>query len=178
MPQRPPRSALAAVPPGRRLDRGVVLFPDEVLTRPSADVVEFGPVLNDFGERLKATMRVHNARGVAACQLGIPARMFVFLNAGVEQLVVNPVVSDEMGRQRGDEACLSLPGALVQVERAAMLHLSGRTIDDEPFELDVTDLLTSAAVQHEMDHLDGIMVIDRVTRQQRRQALRRAGVAA
>jgi peptide deformylase len=53
-----------------------------------------------------------------------------------------------------------------------------RTIEDEPFEMDVTDLLTSAAVQHEMDHLDGILVIDRVSRQQRRQALRRAGVAA
>lgn len=95
--------------------------------------------------------------GLAANQVGYLWRMFVIGDSAF----VNPVVSNKIGNEIGEEGCLSYPGTYLKVRRAKSLHLSAYSLTGEEIEEDLTDF-AARIVQHEMDHLDGIMFFERV----------------
>jgi peptide deformylase len=117
-------------------------------------------------------MQDANGVGLAANQVGVLQRLFVFVN-GEEgpQAVVNPrIVGPSDEKLTSDEGCLSLQGVHVPVERVAALTLEGQDVKGEPLRLELADL-EARVVQHEVDHLDGVLILDRTDAESRRGAL-------
>ncbi|MFN8162376.1 MAG: peptide deformylase [Solirubrobacterales bacterium] len=157
----------------------VIKFGDPVLKSKASPVASFGPELRSEVERMIAIMRDGMGVGLAATQLGVLRRLLVF-QAGADgepSALVNPVIewlSDEA--TIAEEGCLSLPRVSMDVERALHARISGRDAEGEPILIEASGL-EARVLQHEIDHLDGILIIDRTTREQRKGALRalRAG---
>ena len=143
-------------------------YPDPVLRMKANDVVEFDGDLTRLIERLEHLLQDANGLGLAATQIGVLRRVFIIQPDPDEepQALVNP--SPE--QVTGDEGCLSLQGVHVPVDRAASLTLEGLDEKGEPLRLELEDL-QARVVQHELDHLDGILIIDRTTPEARREAL-------
>lgn len=111
--------------------------------------------------------------GLAANQVDLPLRLFVMNLAGAphegeEVVVLNPVVSRPRGNEEKEEGCLSLPGLHANVIRPAKIHLSAFTIDGHEIDQDVTGMM-ARVVQHETDHLDGVLFVDRLSEAARRE---------
>ena len=149
-------------------------FGDPVLKSPASPVTEFDDALRDDVERMVEIMRGAIGVGLAATQLGVLRRLLVF-QAGPDApatALVNPEIewrSDEQAT--AEEGCLSLPGIVVDVERP--LHVRVRAVDaeGEPLTIEASGL-EARVIQHEVDHLDGVLMIEHTTREQRRGALR------
>jgi peptide deformylase len=152
----------------------VVKFGDPVLKSKASPVSSFGPELRAEVERMYAIMRDGLGVGLAATQLGILRRLLVF-HAGPDgepSALVNPQVewlSSETAVS--EEGCLSLPRVSVDVERPLYARLSGRDLEGEPIVLEAAGL-EARVLQHEIDHLDGVLILDRTERDQRKAALR------
>ena len=152
----------------------VVKFGDPVLKSKASPVSNFGPELRAEVERMYAIMRDGLGVGLAATQLGVLRRLLVF-HAGPDgepSALVNPEVewlSDEMAVS--EEGCLSLPRISVDVERPLYARFSGRDIGGEPIVIEAAGL-EARVLQHEIDHLDGVLILDRTERPQRKAALR------
>ena len=152
----------------------VVKFGDPVLRSAASPVTEFDERLAAEAERMIGLMRDAIGVGLAATQLGALRRMLVF-QVGSEAeptVLVNPEVewrSDDLAT--AEEGCLSLPGVIVDVERP--LHVRARALDlhGEPLTVEASGL-EARVIQHEIDHLDGVLMLDRTEREQRRGALR------
>ena len=123
-------------------------------------------------ERMVALMREANGVGLAANQVGVLRRVFVFQADGDEPTaVVNPrIVASSNERETSDEGCLSLQGVSVPVERHVEVTLEGVDPVGSPLRLELTEL-TARVAQHELDHLDGVLVLDRTDEESRRRAL-------
>jgi peptide deformylase len=147
-------------------------YPDPVLRLRANEVEAFDDDLARLVERMKALMFDANGVGLAGTQVGILRRLFVFRpDEGEIVAVVNPelaVRGDE--RVSDEEGCLSLQGVLVPVERATAVTLTGVDETGAPLRLDLDDHAARIA-QHELDHLDGVLIIDRTTPEARREAL-------
>jgi peptide deformylase len=148
-------------------------YPDAALRLEARPVEEFDDELRSLVERMKRLM--HDARGIglAATQVGVLQRLFVFQPAEDADAVavVNPEIverSDETDVD--DEGCLSIQGILVPVERSLAVTLVGSDENGEEVRYELEDLYARAA-QHETDHLDGVLIIDRTTSEARREAL-------
>ena len=149
-------------------------FGDPVLKSRASEITEFGPELEREAEHMIGLMRDAMGVGLAATQLGAMRRLLVF-QAGpdaVATAVANPElewVSDDLAT--ATEGCLSLPGIVVDVERA--LHARVRGVDPrgEPLLLEASGL-EARVLQHEIDHLDGVLILDRTEREQRKGAMR------
>lgn len=152
----------------------VVKFGDPVLKSKASPVTEFGPELRAEVDRMIAIMRDGMGVGLAATQLGILRRVLVF-QAGPDSeptALVNPAVewlSDEL--VLAEEGCLSLPRVSMDVERPLHARFSGRDSDGGEVELEASGL-EARVLQHELDHLDGVLILDRTSREQRKGALR------
>ena len=152
----------------------VVKFGDPVLKSKASPVREFGPELRAEVERMVAIMRDGLGVGLAATQLGVLRRLLVF-QAGPDSeptALVNPEVewlSDEV--VVAEEGCLSLPRVSMDVERPLHARFSGLDVDGEPIRIEASGL-EARVLQHELDHLDGILILDRAPRAQRKAALR------
>jgi peptide deformylase len=152
----------------------VVKFGDPVLKSKASPVREFGPELSADVERMVSIMRDGMGVGLAATQLGVLRRLLVF-QAGADSeptALVNPEVewlSDEV--VVAEEGCLSLPRVSMDVERPLHARFSGLDVDGEPIRLEASGL-EARVLQHELDHLDGILILDRAPRAQRKGALR------
>jgi len=149
-------------------------FGDPVLKSRASEITRFGPELEREAERMVAIMRDALGVGLAATQLGTMQRLFVFAAGGdaTPTAVANPVIdwtSDEMAV--AEEGCLSLPGVAVDVERALYARVTGQDTAGEPLSLEAAGL-EARVLQHEIDHLDGVLMLDRTEREQRRGALR------
>jgi peptide deformylase len=121
------------------------------------------------------TSLMHEAQGVglAATQVGVLRRLFVFVDEGEDRLLVNPLITKRsQDTASEDEGCLSLQGVLVPVERAAKVTIEGVDLAGEPQRFDL-ELQEARIVQHELDHLDGVLIIDRTDDESRRNALAR-----
>ena len=152
----------------------VVKFGDPVLKSRASEVTAFGPELRAEVERMIAIMRDGMGVGLAATQLGILRRLLVFQAGpdGEPTALVNPVVewlSEE--DSIAEEGCLSLPRVSMDVERPLHVRVSGRDAEGEPIEIEASGL-EARVLQHEIDHLDGVLILDRTTRAQRKGALR------
>lgn len=158
----------------RRLALGQIRqYPDPVLRMRAREVEDFDGDLRRLAERMTQLMRDANGVGLAATQVGIIRRVFVFQNDPDEDpiAVVNPVLveqSDEMTVD--DEGCLSLQGVQMPVERPTSVRLAGRDLEGGELSLELADH-TSRVVQHELDHLDGVLILDRTTDEARKAAL-------
>ena len=152
----------------------VVKFGDPVLKSVASPVAEFGPELRAEVERMIAIMRDGMGVGLAATQLGVLRRLLVFQagHDGEPTALVNPQIewSSEEG-SIAEEGCLSLPRVSMDVERPLHIRVRGRDAEGEEIEIEASGL-EARVLQHEIDHLDGILILDRTTREQRKGALR------
>jgi peptide deformylase len=148
-------------------------YPDPVLRLQAQEVEAFDGDLAQLVERM--TRLMHDARGVglAANQVGVLRRVVV-LQADDEtepSVLVNPMILDRSDEKEEDtEGCLSLQGVVVPVERAVSLRIEARDAEGAPVELELEGLAARVA-QHEVDHLDGVLIVDRTTSEGRREAL-------
>ncbi|MQA76256.1 MAG: peptide deformylase [Solirubrobacterales bacterium] len=152
----------------------VRVYGDPVLRSRASEITDFGPELASDAERMVGIMRDALGVGLAATQLGVLRRMLVFA-AGADATptaLVNPRIewtSDELAT--AEEGCLSLPGVAVDVERPLHARVRGLDIDGEPLLLEASGL-EARVLQHEIDHLDGVLTLDRTDRAQRKGAMR------
>ena len=150
-------------------------YPDAALKMTARPVEEFDEDLRRLAERMIALMRDASGVGLAGNQAGVLRRIVVMQpdQDGDAFAVVNPViVARGEEREIDEEGCLSLAGVLAPVERATTVGLEGQGIDGEQLALELEGLAARVA-QHELDHLDGILIIDRTTKEARREALAR-----
>jgi peptide deformylase len=150
-------------------------YPDPVLRMRAHEVEAFDDDLRRLAERMVRLMRDASGVGLAGNQIGVLQRVIVMQpdEEGEPVAVVNPVLAalgDE--GESDEEGCLSLRDVLAPVERRTTVRLEGRGIDGEELALDL-DGLAARVAQHEVDHLDGILILDRTTKDARREALAR-----
>jgi peptide deformylase len=147
------------------------LFGDPVLTTPAAEVTTFDKELRKLVKDLTDTMMDAPGAGLAAPQLGVSLRVFTYDVDDVVGHLINPVLqlSDEM--QEGDEGCLSVPDLAFNTRRAMRVVAKGMNEFGEPVVIEGSELM-ARCVQHETDHLDGIMFIDRLDAETRKEAMR------
>jgi peptide deformylase len=152
----------------------VVKFGDPVLRSAASPVTEFDDELAAESDRMIGLMRDAIGVGLAATQLGTLRRMLVFqIGSEAEPTVlVNPEIewrSEDLAT--AEEGCLSLPGVIVDVERPLHVRARGVDVHGEPLSLEASGL-EARVIQHEVDHLDGVLMIDRTEREQRKGALK------
>ncbi len=157
----------------------VVKFGDPVLKSRASPVEDFGPELRAEVERMIQIMQEGMGVGLAATQLGVLRRLLVFQAAADSEpsALINPKIewtSEELAI--AEEGCLSLPRVTMDVERPLHARFTGRDVDGDPVTIEASGL-EARVLQHEIDHLDGVLILDRTERQQRKAALRalRAG---
>jgi peptide deformylase len=147
-------------------------YPDAALRMRAKEIEDFDGYLLQLVERMIHLMRDAQGVGLAATQVGLLQRLFVFeLEEGGPQAIVNPrltVTSDETSTE--EEGCLSLEGVRVPVERATNVSLDGSDPSGEEMHLELEGL-GARIVQHELDHLDGVLIIDRTDPEHRKGAL-------
>jgi peptide deformylase len=150
-------------------------YPDPVLRMKANDVEEIDDSVTGLVERMRGLMTEARGVGLAAPQLGILRRVLVY-QAGEEEpfrALVNPRVV-EAGEERiaDDEGCLSLGAAtvIVEVERPSTIVVEATSPDGEELRIEAEGL-EARVIQHELDHLDGVLIIDRTSPEQRREAL-------
>jgi peptide deformylase len=148
-------------------------FGDPVLKTRAAPIDTFDETLARLAEEMLATMRENEGVGLAANQVGRLKRILVAALEDEEYVVVNPVieVSDEETTQKEAEGCLSIPGIQVEVERPTAIRISGQDATGAPLEIEASGLL-ARIFQHEVDHLDGVLILDRTDRDSRKEAMR------
>ncbi len=150
--------------------RKLVYFPDDPLTQSAKPVEAFGEKLQRLADEMIETMIAHEGVGLAAPQIGLSKRIFVLREPdGVPMIFVNPEITGMEGREDGEEGCLSMPGVYAQVPRATQLLVRAQDPAGEPFELEAQNFL-ARIIQHETDHLDGILFperLDIITRQEK-----------
>jgi peptide deformylase len=152
--------------------RPIRVLGDAVLRTPAEPVTSFDAELRGLVRDLLDTLVGEPGRaGVAAPQIGVSARVFAYDADGARGYVVNPTVEVSAELQDGDEGCLSLPGLYFPTPRAARATVRGYDQHGEPITVTGSDFL-ARALQHEIDHLDGVLYIDRLTGEARRAALR------
>lgn len=148
-------------------------YPDTVLRMRAREVEDFDEDLARLAERMGHLMRDARGVGLAATQVGVLQRLFVFQVGEDEEptAVVNPeLTSRSKDTAVLEEGCLSLQGVLVPVERAVKVTLAGRDVQGEPLLLELEEM-DARVVQHELDHLDGVLMIERTDAESRREAL-------
>jgi len=148
-------------------------YPDPVLRMQAREVEEFDGDVEKLVERLEHLLREASGLGLAATQLGVLRRVFVFLPDPEAEPValVNPHFSATSEERESDtEGCLSLQGVVIPVERHASLTLEGKSPAGDDVRIELEGLPARIA-QHEVDHLDGVLILDRTTPEARREAL-------
>jgi peptide deformylase len=145
-----------------------------VLRAKALPVERFDGALRQEVERMGRLMQDALGVGLAANQVGVLHRVLVYraFEEDPVRALVNPVIewgSEEV--EAAEEGCLSLPGVHVEVERPARIRVSGRDERGEPVEVEAEGL-TARVIQHEVDHLDGVLILDRISREARKEAMR------
>jgi peptide deformylase len=148
-------------------------YPDKVLKMRAREVETFDDDLARLAEKMGRLM--HDARGVglAATQVGVLQRLFVCQLADDDEVttIVNPEITRRSrSTEIADEGCLSLQGVLVPVERNAEVTIEGQDATGAPLKLELEDM-DARVVQHELDHLDGVLMLERTDDESRKDAL-------
>ncbi len=146
----------------------VLVYPDPILRRGGKTVTAFDAELRALSERMMEAMYVEGGVGLAAPQVGIEHKLLVLNPAGDkkdrsgELVLCNPTLTKKKGREFGEEGCLSFPGIHAEVERWVDVTVTYQDLDGKQQTLAATGWL-ARIVQHEMDHLDGVFFVDRLT---------------
>jgi peptide deformylase len=154
------------------------LYGDPVLKERAAPVELFDRALARLGDDLLETMRAASGVGLAAPQVGVLRRLFAY-DLGVDEdtgdhpygVVVNPRIVRSEGEQTGDEGCLSFPGLYFECTRADLVTVDAVDVTGAPLELTGQGLL-ARVFQHEIDHLDGVLFVERLPRSERKKAMK------
>lgn len=149
----------------------VRLFGDPVLKTPAQPVTVFDKELRTLVRDLTETMLDAPGAGLAAPQIGVSLRVFTYCVDGVVGHLINPDLDLSEELQDGPEGCLSLPGLTFDTKRSLRVVAKGMDMHGEPVVIEGSELL-ARAVQHETDHLDGIIFIDRLDPEMRKEAMR------
>ncbi len=147
------------------------LFGDPVLRTPAQPVTDFDKELRGLVKDLEETMMDAPGAGLAAPQIGVGLRVFTYYVDGELGHLVNPDLDLSEEMQDGEEGCLSFPGLVYDTPRALRVVAKGLDMHGEPVTIEGSEYL-ARAIQHETDHLDGILFIDRMDRAQRKLALK------
>jgi peptide deformylase len=156
-PPPPPRAEPAAL--------DLVLYPDPKLKMLAKEVAQFDDWLAAVVARMMDLMVEHKGVGLAGPQVGLSLRVFVASPTGKREdskAYINPVLTDEHGSEEGEEGCLSLPDIRIKVPRFKSLRIEAVNERGEPF-AEILDDFHARIVQHENDHLDGILLTDRMS---------------
>jgi peptide deformylase len=157
--------------------RPIVLYPDPILLSPTRRVEDVTDELRELVEDMVETMHAEPGVGLAANQVGVPLRLMVIdLTAGEEpgqvRVFVNPEIVHEEGSQVGDEGCLSFPGIVEVLERPMKVTLRATDLEGRPVE-ETAEGFYARAVCHEIDHLDGVVFLSRMSSLKRNLVKRR-----
>jgi len=142
----------------------IVHYPDPCLRKVCEPITEFGSELTALAERMLELMHAGQGIGLAGPQVGLLKRLFVMNITGERKddaVFINPEIRDMHGSREAEEGCLSLPEVYVQVRRAARCRIVAQNLSGQPVELEGEDLLCRVW-QHETDHLNGILILDRM----------------
>lgn len=151
----------------------VRVYPDPILHKKAEPLTEFGDREQKLFDDMIETMFVEDGVGLAAPQVGISKRILIAApttKRGEEYVLVNPEIYESSGREKGLEGCLSLPGINGEVVRAKKIRVRYQDRFGKPVDIEAKDFF-ARIIQHEMDHLDGILLIDRLDFNQRQELL-------
>src|SRR5437763_11880783 len=147
------------------------MFGDPVLKQRCAEVTEIDDALRRLVDGLIQTMYEAPGVGLAANQVGVQKRLFVYDIGEGPGVVINPVLSDLRDEWVHHEGCLSVPDLWWDIHRAKQVHLTGLDLDGNELDIEADELL-ARVFQHEVDHLDGILLLERVSADERKDAMR------
>lgn len=149
----------------------VRVFGDPVLRTVASEITDIDGRLVKLADDMLATMYAEPGIGLAAPQVGVQRRLFVYDVGDGPKTIVNPVITESDGEWGYVEGCLSVPGLSWEIVRPKEVHVSGRDLDGNEVALEADELL-ARLIQHELDHLDGVLLIDHLEADERRAALR------
>lgn len=150
------------------IDLRVISYPHPTLLHPSKPLRRVDAEVRKMVAEMFELMYEHRGCGLAANQVDLPYRLFVMNPSGQrdradeERVFINPVLSKHKGMAEAEEGCLSLPGLYAQVKRPERVTISGYDLSGQQLTLDTSGTF-ARIVQHETDHLDGILIIDRLS---------------
>ena len=149
------------------------VFGDPVLRKVADEVADIDSKLVKLSQDMLQTMYEEPGIGLAAPQVGVQRRLFVYdLGQGEgPRTLVNPVIKESDGEWSYEEGCLSVPGLSWEIVRPKVIHITGYDLDGNEVSIEA-DELESRLFQHELDHLDGVMLIDRLDRRTRKKAMK------
>lgn len=144
-----------------------------MLKEESRKVTDFGPELQSLVGRLRSIMEAEDGVGLAAPQVGVQKKVLVWQDPAGEEggVLVNPRIVERSGEEEDDEGCLSVPGYSVPVPRALRIRIEGQDETGESVAVEVEGL-KARILQHEIDHLEGRLILDRTNAEERRRVLR------
>jgi peptide deformylase len=152
--------------------RKILHYPDPRLRQKAEPVAQITPALQKLIDDMAETMYAAPGVGLAATQIGEPYRIFIIDVAGEDEpsdlrVFVNPEIVARAGECTGPEGCLSFPGVTEDIKRAARVRCRALDRNGEPFEVDAEGIF-AVAIQHETDHLDGVLMVDHMGMLKRR----------
>ncbi len=148
------------------------LFGDPVLTQRASEVTDIDGKLVKLAEDMVATMHEAHGLGLAAPQVGIQKRLFVYQMADREPVtIINPTIADSRGEWEYEEGCLSIPGLFFPIVRPKEIHLTGYDLEGNEISIEA-DEIEARAFQHEVDHLDGRLLLSMLDKDQKKEAMR------
>lgn len=153
------------------MKREIVTYPDPVLAEKCAEIKEITPELRELVDDMVETMYEDDGIGLAAPQIGESIRLVVIDITGPQQreelrVLVNPVITAREGEVESEEGCLSVVGLRGKVMRSEKVTVEATDLDGNPLHIDADGLL-AICLQHELDHLDGVLFIDHLSRLKR-----------
>ncbi|MCU1345927.1 MAG: def [Acidimicrobiia bacterium] len=146
-------------------------YGDPVLKVKTAEITDVDDSLVRLSEAMLAAMYNVSGLGLAAPQVGVSKRFFVYDVGNGPSALINPRITESDGEWLYDEGCLSIPGIYIEIVRPKIVHIEGYDLDGNEVSFEADELL-GRAFQHELDHLDGVLMFDRITDEQRREALK------
>jgi peptide deformylase len=148
------------------------LFGDPVLIQRSAEVTDIDGTLARLVDDMLETMYEARGLGLAAPQVGVQKRLFVYQLEGRDPVaVINPTIAESRGEWEFEEGCLSIPGLYFPIVRPKEIHLTGWDLEGREISIEA-DELEARCFQHELDHLDGRLLISMLDKTQRKEAMR------
>ena len=153
------------------MSRSIITYPHPVLAKKAAPVTEITDEIRALAAEMLEIMYKDKGIGLAAPQVAESIRLITVDLSGPDKredpyVFVNPVLSNFEGTVESEEGCLSVVGYRTTVKRAERLHLSATDLDGNPVEMDADDLM-AICLQHEVDHLDGVLFIDKISKLKR-----------
>ena len=150
----------------------ILAYPDPRLRKVAAPVPAVTPEIQRLIRDMAETMYSSNGCGLAANQIGVDKRVFVVDCAGENEpsqlmAFINPEIVETDGSQTWEEGCLSFPGVSEEIKRAERVKVRALDRNGKPFELEADGLL-AVAIQHELDHLNGVLMVDKLSALKRR----------